>query len=103
MRYVLGAPILSTDPTGFLTMRIGQDARRSVVFFGITQERGIEYGGTGFLLADKQDGVVLPFLITCRHVAVPLSRFEEFFIRFNKKDGTAEDVPVIKAGWCISE
>jgi hypothetical protein len=35
---------------GGLTVRIGEDVRRCVVFFGVPGPEGIEFGGTSFLV-----------------------------------------------------
>jgi len=57
---------------------------------------GIEYGGTGFALCDHEEGVLIPFLITARHVAKALEKYSDtgFFIRVNRKDGRAEEIHV---------
>jgi hypothetical protein len=80
-------------------MRISDDGRKTVVFFGIETEKGIQYGGTGFLLADEEEGIRMPFLVTCRHVAVQLERVGEFFIRINTRDGGAKNWPIQKIEW----
>jgi hypothetical protein len=79
------------------TVRISEDARRCVVFFGVTTPKGIEYGGTGFLASYEEDGFVAHYLVTCRHVAAHLNI--DFFVRANKKDGPAEDVPIESVRW----
>lgn len=101
MNYLLGlAPVLKY---GGLHVRIGENARKCVVFFGVETEKGIEYGGTGFLVLDQERGVSIPFLVTCRHVAAHLSKFEQFFLRINTKDGGSKDLPIEGADWSYPE
>jgi hypothetical protein len=82
-----------------IAVRISDDIRRAVVFFGVPTERSpIEYGGTGFLAAFKA-GTPFPFtyLITARHVATALQQHEDtgFHIRANIKDGESVAVPIL--------
>jgi hypothetical protein len=84
---------------GGTLVRLNEDARRCVVFFGVAGENGIEYGGTGFLATDQEEGLNIAFLITCRHVAELLSRHDEFFMRLNLKGGDAEDLPLQNIQW----
>jgi hypothetical protein len=87
-----------------IAVRISDDIRRAVVFFGVPTERSpIEYGGTGFLAAFKA-GTPFPFtyLITARHVATALQQHEDtgFHIRANIKDGESVAVPITdKVNW----
>jgi hypothetical protein len=98
----LGPPVLAEVAGERLVMRVGNDARKMVVFFGIATEKGIEYAGTGFLIADKEDGISMPFLVTCRHVAEPLGRIDEFFIRVNHPDGVSSaEIPFQGSGWAF--
>ena len=71
-----------SDGSG-LIVRIGDDARRCVVFFGKADPMSgeIVYGGTGFLVGYDADGARLPYLVTCRHVAKHLK--SDFVIRIN--------------------
>lgn len=82
-------------------MRVFDDARQCVVFFGVPSADGITYGGTGFLVADLEDGEPVPFLVTAAHVAKALANYEDsgFFIRVNTKDGKARELPATKARW----
>jgi hypothetical protein len=50
-------------------MRIGQNPTKMVIFFGIEGPNGIEYGGTGFLVTDLEQGTEIPILVTCRHLS----------------------------------
>ena len=81
-------------------MRINDDARKSVVFFGVPDpDKGIAYGGTGFMLCDFEDGIFIPFIVTARHVAKALEDYSDtgFFIRVNTKDGKSAICSVEKA------
>jgi hypothetical protein len=81
-------------------MRISEDARKCVVFFGTEAETGgIEYRGTGSLVCDVDDGVRYPYLVTCRHAAKHLDH--EFYIRANKRDGTGKDIEVARTEWLM--
>jgi len=82
-------------------MRVNEIARRSVVFFGVPGPDGIGYGGTGFMLCDEEQGILIPLLVTCRHVARELEKYSDtgFYIRANKLDGEAEDIPVTSIIW----
>lgn len=96
----LGPPVsVSAFGSTGVHVRIANDARRSVVFFGVTGPNGIQYGGTGFTICDSEQGVPVPFLVTCRHVAKALEKFDEFFIRLNTKAGGAVDIPVQEIEW----
>jgi hypothetical protein len=78
-------------------MRIGDQIRESVVFFGYSdkkQKSGIRCVGTGFLL--EYDGV--QYLVTAKHLSHSLGR-DPFLIRVNRKDGTAENLPVDDVDW----
>jgi len=83
---------------GGIPVRISDDIRRAVVFFGVpTEKKPIEYGGTGFLVAYKA-GTDFPFtyLLTARHVAVALHGHEDtgFFLRANTTNGESMAFPV---------
>jgi hypothetical protein len=82
-------------------MRVSDDARKSVVFFGIDGEGVdvVDYGGTGFLCADMGEGIAIPLLVTCRHVAQLLSGHEQFYVRANTRGGESYTLPVSKMDW----
>jgi hypothetical protein len=83
-------------------VRINDDARKAVVFFGVPDpKKGIAYGGTGFMLCDFEDGIQIPFIVTARHVAKELENYADtgFFIRVNTTDGKSMICPVEKADW----
>jgi hypothetical protein len=84
-------------------VRINDDARQAVVFFGVPGPDGIEYGGTGFMLCDHEEGILIPFLVTARHVAEALIDHHDtgFFIRVNTKDGKSHEIPVESADWAF--
>jgi hypothetical protein len=69
-------------------MRLGEDAKRSVVFFGKTDPMTgeIVYGGTGFLVGYEGQGARLPYLVTCR-IADKLQK--DFVIREQERWGRA--------------
>jgi hypothetical protein len=79
-------------------MRIGDDIRKSVVFFGYVDHSpgngGIECVGTGFLMAYKNVG----YLVTAKHLAHQLGS-DPFLLRLNRHDGTAENIPVDGFEW----
>jgi hypothetical protein len=103
MRLVLGPPTVAPWPGNpRLLVRVSDDLRKTVVFFGVPTENGTEYGGTGFLLCDHEDGFNFPFLITARHVAKQLEHYNNnsgFSIRVNRTNGEAFDIPVEYAEW----
>jgi hypothetical protein len=89
-------------------LRIGEDAKKCVVFFGVAGEGpmdnagipvNISYGGTGFLAAYNQNGFNVPYIITCRHVAELLSKHPEFYIRANTIGGESYTLNVRKMDW----
>lgn len=87
-------------------MRISEDVRRCVVFFGIETDRGIQYGGTGFLVGIVEQGLVVSYLVTCRHVAKALERHNDaggFIIRLNTKCGGANNAPIEHIPWCYHQ
>ena len=82
-RPVLGAP-------GFY-MRIDDDVRKTVVFFGVPDDSpgkgGISCFGTAFLL--EYDGV--GYLVTARHLTDELED-SPFVVRVNTSNGTSQPV-----------
>ena len=81
-------------------MRITDDMRRCVVFFGYEDvtlgKGGIDCIGTGFLL--EHEG--LGYLVTAQHLAHQLGQ-DPFLLRVNKLDGSSENVHVDGADWLI--
>jgi hypothetical protein len=79
-------------------VRVTDDLRRCVVFFGYPDatpgKGGIHCIGTGFLL--EHDG--LGYLSTAAHLAHALGG-DPFLVRFNKHDGTSENVHMDEAKW----
>jgi len=57
LNYRLGPA--ETQAWGSMSVRISENIKKAVVFFGVTGESGIEYGGTGFLISDVQGGLRL--------------------------------------------
>jgi len=107
--YRLGPDLDASWPHsgGSVVVRISENARKCVVFSGIggagpMDNAGIplniSYGGTGFLVAYKENGVNVPYLVTCKHVAKLLSKHSEFYIRANTRGG-AYTLSVKKIEW----
>jgi len=70
-RYRLGPRLSgqSADVEG-ISVKISEDAKGCVVFFGLPAENdSIRYGGTGFLVRVKDGELGFGYLVTCRHVA----------------------------------
>jgi hypothetical protein len=88
-------------------MRLGEDARRAVVFFGTRNPEpkgpAIRYGGTGFLIGHKQDDFTFVYLVTAAHVARSLARFGEFVTRVNMKNGPATEEWAEGVNWYFHE
>jgi hypothetical protein len=82
-------------------LRLGDDVRRSVIFFGLpnTKAEGesITYRGTGFFVFSNQPSPAT-YLVTCRHVAQNLSN-GPFFLRANTTDGSVAEILVDSANW----
>src|SRR5215470_18565687 len=102
MEYWLGPQVNSDiDPWNGLSVRLREDARRCVVFFGLPNPAvggdPIVYGGTGFFVLAFQP-TIQTYLVTCRHVARRLEH-GPFFIRANTNAGPAEDVTVDAVQW----
>jgi hypothetical protein len=90
-------------------MRLPDEVQKCVVFFGLKRpdkKTGIErvrYGGTGFFVGVPSEvpGATFVVLVTAAHVAQKLEH-GEFYIRANRKDGTAIEYRVdggIDAKW----
>ena len=78
-------------------MRIGDDLRKSVVFFGYADPStptGATLIGTGFLLIYKH----APYLVTAAHLSHQLGS-DPFILRVNRKDGTAENLHADGVKW----
>lgn len=106
-RYTLGPSITESAFGGAALLRISEDARKSIVFFGIEepgkvvngvqQPNAIKYRGTGGCVAHVIDGHIFGYIVTARHVAKQLDH--EFFIRVNLVGGGSFPIPVIKMDW----
>jgi hypothetical protein len=81
-----------------LYVRINDDLRKCVVFFGFEDNRsgkgGIDCVGTGFLVAYEEVG----FLVTAKHLAHGLGN-RPFLLRLNRKDGTSENILADQVRW----
>jgi hypothetical protein len=85
-------------------MRVNDEARKSVVFFGVPsagKPEEIEYRGTGFMLCDFEDGILIPYIVTAGHVAQKLEKFRDtgFYLRANRKDGGDPLMKIEQADW----
>jgi hypothetical protein len=81
-------------------MRIRDDLRKCVVFFGHADETpgkgGINCIGTGFLVAYEEAG----YLVTAKHLADQLGD-DPFLLRLNTKDGKSQNLPADGATWAV--
>jgi hypothetical protein len=81
-----------------LYVRINDDLRKCVVFFGFEDNSrgkgGINCVGTGFLVAYDEVG----FLVTAKHLAHSLGN-NPFLVRLNRKDGTSENTLADGVHW----
>src|SRR5262249_28267813 len=86
-----------------VVVRISDVARKFTVFFGAPdpQKDGKTiYGGTGFLVLYREEGLAFPYLVTCRHVAKRVEPDSGIFIRVNNKDGkTSVPMRFEEAAW----
>lgn len=86
-------------------MRIGEDARKCVVFFGVPDgSGGVAYGGTGFLVAyfsDETPEVAFTYVVTAKHVADGLEQWDDtgFSVRVNTKDGGSVAPSIVVQNW----
>jgi regulator of extracellular matrix RemA (YlzA/DUF370 family) len=102
MLYTLGAPIVARNsPLDGLKVRISENARRSVVFFGAPSPKTgqIEFGGTGFLVTYKQDNFGFGYLVTARHVAARVTPDSGVIVRVNNKQGASDGFIMDDVTW----
>ena len=88
---------LPIEGTEGLYMRVADDLRRAVVFFGFADSAavgGIACVGTGFLVTYEGQG----YLVTCGHLARPLESVP-FLIRVNRNDGGSQNLPADGMKW----
>jgi hypothetical protein len=91
-------------PEDGFTVRISENARRSVLFFGTpdpAKNGQVMYGGTAFLVLHKEDGVTTCYLVTAKHVAVRVGLDSEVVLRVNKKGGGSEPFTVDNVRWSL--
>jgi hypothetical protein len=112
-RYILGPTLCESPFEGArFAVRIADDLRKATVFVGEELanhmgESAIDPRATGFFVAWRSDsgrpienmqpescGI---YLVTARHVAIPLGRM--FVIRFNKKGGGSDIEMITNAQW----
>jgi len=73
-------------------MRVPDQVSKCVVFVGLPDDPDPDYRGTGFIVMVKgTENNHFAFMVTARHVAEKLEG-QEFYIRVNKRDGTAVDM-----------
>ncbi len=81
-------------------MRIPEDVKKCVVYFGFEVSEGAnrkrKYGGTGFLIVmpSKIQGASFLFLVTAKHVVDKLSG-RNVYIRANTKDGKSQELKIL--------
>jgi hypothetical protein len=79
-------------------VRVNDDLRKTVVFFGFEDptpgKGGINCIGTGFLMVYDGCG----YIVTAKHLAHGLSN-DPFVVRLNKKDGTSENLQADNIRW----
>jgi hypothetical protein len=99
IKYTLGPErLVPIGGTPGLYMRISDDLRKSVVFFGYPDTRpgrgGIDCIGTGFLLRYAGIG----YLVTAKHLSHGLGS-DPFLIRVNKCDGSSVNLRADQIPW----
>lgn len=97
MQYVLGPPV--RERNGDALVRLADDARKCVVFIGVSTHRGesdLNPIGTGFFVTTHEPGGV--YLVTARHV-IQDCLDAPFVIRFNSKSGEGRIEHVDDAEW----
>jgi hypothetical protein len=100
--YVLGSPISARlHPLDGFTVRIAENARRTVVFFGAPSPKTgeIEFGGTGFLVTFKEGGFGFGYLVTARHVARRIDPDAGVVVRVNDKAGGSIPLTIDEIFW----
>jgi hypothetical protein len=100
MFYRLGPPLHIQN--GGFKVRISDDARRNVVFFGVASppDGRITYAGTGFLAGLRgASGTPYPYIVTCRHVARALEDAGTFITRVNLVSGGSHEMPADDVKW----
>lgn len=82
-------------------MRISENARRTVVFFGAPSPKtgGIEYRGTGFLVTYKEENRGFGYLVTARHVAEKVNAADQAVVRLNTKDASSVTLEMDDVIW----
>lgn len=83
-------------------MRVSDNARNCVVFFGgPTPESPLAYSGTGFLVLYKESDITSCYLVTAAHVARRIDPGSDIVLRVNLKAGGSEPFPVEDVVWSI--
>lgn len=102
MDYRLGPPVRVQN--GGCLVRLADDARKCVVFFGTPSSPGIEDEicpwGTGFLVSTQDTGTI--YMVTARHTIQ--DKLEcPFVIRFNDNNGGSKNFDIQEAQWEFPE
>jgi hypothetical protein len=97
LAYRLGPRLAARN--GGLTVRLTEDARKCVVFFGVPSppDGKTPYGGTGCLISVDEGGFPFGYVVTNRHVAKRLEG--DFKIRVNLKSGGVDELLVERVRW----
>jgi hypothetical protein len=102
MFYTLGPRLAAKlHPLDGFTVRVSENARRMVLFFGqpALDTEGIEYGGTGFLVLYREEGSAYCYLVTAAHVARRIVPDHDIVIRVNDKEGGSKLFRVDSIFW----
>jgi hypothetical protein len=100
--YTLGRPVSARlNPEDGFTVRVSENARRAVVFFGAPSPKtgDIEFGGTGFLVAYREDNFGFGYLVTARHVAKRITPDLGVVARVNDKEGASVPFTIDEIFW----
>ena len=81
-------------------MRLADDARKSVIFFGVREDGKAQYRGTGFLIQHRESPHSFNYLVTARHIANGLPS-AGFVIRVNTSDGGSEELEQTSLRWTV--
>ena len=70
-------------------MRVADNVAKTIAFVGIEGPSGFVPLGTAFICIYTYEDMAAPFIVTARHILDDIAG-EEFSVRLNRKDGTAE-------------
>jgi len=103
LEYLLRPRVVThITPSSGLAVRLDDDARKCVVFFGVPSaegdSEGVDYRGTGFLVQHRDGDFRFCYLVTAKHVARNLET-GGVLLRANTKDGGAQRIMIDEARW----